>query len=207
MNSIDYFFSTKGKVERLAFLGLLVICIVFNFIAVLFTALFSKLVGNTDLLFFPISAVFIYITYCIYMKRFNDIGKMHQLVQVHFALMAFFLILVLFQILNGFTISIFILNGILGLIVFTIALFVKSGAPITVKYDGKNIIFTSNMLTRVNSNFVPDFETTGMIIEIRENELMGDLINLIMTKQEYERRQHILQYVDNLYVFHLKDLQ
>lgn len=201
MNTMDYFFSTKGNIERLPFLGLLVMSVVFSFIATLFTALFSKLTGHNNLLFFPVTAIFMYASYCIYMKRFNDIGKMHQLVNIHFAALSFSFLLIIFEIINIFTISIITLNMFFGLVVLGIALFTKSGTPITVEYEGRKISLLKSLLTQVNNKFVPNFETTGMLV------MIGGGNELIMTKQEYERRQHILEYADNLYVFHLKDLE
>ena len=56
-------------------------------------------------------------------------------------------------------------------------------------------------MTHVNKDFVPNFETTGLLMFI------GGGQELILTKQKYEESQLLLEYAESLYVFHLKDLQ
>lgn len=201
MYVMGYFFSTKGKIARLPFLALLVISLVISSFLAFFTALLQSKLHDSKIPFLFEAMILLYVSYCIYIKRFNDIGKMHGLLQTHFSIIAVAVLFSLSGIVNLVTVSVFGMNFLLGVFLFGFALLKKGADPIAVTQGGKMYTFTSDMLTKVNASFVPNFETTGMLAYI------GGGHELILTSEQYEQRQAVRRLADDLYVFHLHQLE
>ena len=198
MEAIAYLFSPKGKIERIPFLGLLIVSFV---LGIFVSFILEYVLGELLVVFLIQSWVLLYVSYCIYMKRFNDIGGMHVWVQAHFALLATAILCSVVDFLLTPMLVLFVLNLLFGLFLLAYGLLKQGTKPFTIRHGGESYTFTTDMLTKVKKSFIPNFETTGMLVSI------GGGYELILTKDQYEERQKVREYADKLYVFHLNKLE
>lgn len=195
MNTFDYFFSIKGKINRLTFFFLL--------LGGVFLLALAKTILETfypsEYVYIPIMILALYVFYCIDIKRINDIGKFHTVLHIRYVIYIVLFISVTLGLNNE--IMIYgggVINILLGIFLLFVCLFFQ-GDPhpeLRFKQDEKEITIHKHDLTSVKSSFVPNFETTALVF-FHENAY-----ELILTKEKYDERLHDINTSHEIYVVH-----